>query len=308
MMSKTCQRCLLVLFGWSFLFTTSFAQIAICENVACLSDRGVTLLYDSEEGNFSVETGVKDDGREQLLTTIHVQSKDIDIFTGIPNQDCSSGLFENFLPRKFFRLDPVGMGGMDCGPVMEKGLDAATLAETLTVEGSILGGGQLPDPITLAVNPRNLFSPYDYNTDGRIDHRDLNLLRQGHRWNRKTPEFDVNGDGEWNTSDIDFMVTDLIGTWIGDANWDDLFDSRDFVHVFEKGEYEDDRIRNSNWEDGDWNHDLEFDSNDLVAAFQDGGYGTGFRNVVSVPEPIFGSTFFAVAVILAVSSRTRSSR
>jgi hypothetical protein len=59
---------------------------------------------------------------------------------------------------------------------------------------------------------------------------------------------------------------------IGDVNDDGRFESGDLVQVFQAGEYEDDVVGNSSFEEGDWNGDAEFDSADMVIAFQPGHY------------------------------------
>jgi hypothetical protein len=59
---------------------------------------------------------------------------------------------------------------------------------------------------------------------------------------------------------------------IGDSNGDGVFDSADLVLIFGAGEYEDDIVGNSTWEEGDWNEDGDFDSSDLVFAFQAATY------------------------------------
>ena len=79
-------------------------------------------------------------------------------------------------------------------------------------------------------------------------------------------------------------VHDVLGTWIGDSNFDGEFNSTDFVVVFGAGEYEDELAVNSTWATGDWNGDGEFNSSDFVAAFVDGGYEKGPRPA-AVPEP-----------------------
>ena len=79
-------------------------------------------------------------------------------------------------------------------------------------------------------------------------------------------------------------MTELKGTWIGDANLDGEFNSGDFVDVFGSGKYETGEL--ARWSEGDWNADEQFDSSDVIAAFQDGGYETGSRAAVAaVPEP-----------------------
>ena len=58
----------------------------------------------------------------------------------------------------------------------------------------------------------------------------------------------------------------------GDSTGDGIFNSRDLVQVFQRGEFEDNIDDNSTWEDGDWNGDGDFDTSDLVLAFQTGLY------------------------------------
>ena len=105
------------------------------------------------------------------------------------------------------------------------------------------------------------------------------------------PAFDLNDDGLVNLVDQGIFIHDYKNTWIGDANFDGLFDSTDFVQVFAAAKYEDNNpddpstIMNAVWAEGDWNADREFDSQDFVIAFQDAGYEQGPRVPVAVPEP-----------------------
>ncbi len=73
----------------------------------------------------------------------------------------------------------------------------------------------------------------------------------------------------------------------GDANGDGIFNSSDLVAVFQAGEYEDQILANSTFEEGDWNGDGEFDSGDLVLAFQAGHY-------VSAVTPVMSQRIFAM--------------
>ena len=68
------------------------------------------------------------------------------------------------------------------------------------------------------------------------------------------------------------MIKEVLGTQIGDANLDGVFNSSDIVQIFQISEYDDNVPLNSTWSDGDWNADGEFDSKDLVFAFQSGKY------------------------------------
>ena len=55
---------------------------------------------------------------------------------------------------------------------------------------------------------------------------------------------------------------------VGDSNDDGIFNSADLVKIFQVGEYEDDIVGNSTFDDGDWIGDGEFTTADLVFAFQ----------------------------------------
>ena len=110
----------------------------------------------------------------------------------------------------------------------------------------------------------------DLNGDGEITADDIDFLCAGIR--RGDTYFDLNGDGQLGRADLDFFVQDVLHTTIGDANVDGVFNSTDFVIVFQVGEYEDGIAGNSTWGDGDWTCDGDFTSSDLVAALQAGGY------------------------------------
>ncbi len=81
----------------------------------------------------------------------------------------------------------------------------------------------------------------------------------------------------------------------GDANEDGVFNSKDLLLVFAAGEYEDDQVGNSVWQDGDWNGDGEFNSADLVKAFADGAYSEAAQRAASAVPPVATATdaFFA---------------
>jgi hypothetical protein len=80
---------------------------------------------------------------------------------------------------------------------------------------------------------------------------------------------DLNGDGQADDDDLEYLVKDQLHTHFGDANLDRRFDSSDLVSVFQAGKYENGL---AGWAEGDWNGDGLFDSTDLVLALQDGGY------------------------------------
>lgn len=73
----------------------------------------------------------------------------------------------------------------------------------------------------------------------------------------------------------------------GDANLNGIFNSEDFVIVFQAGEYEDGIAGNSGWAEGDWNCDGDFSSSDMVLAFVNGGYVAEAR-LPSAPQRLRG--------------------
>ena len=83
----------------------------------------------------------------------------------------------------------------------------------------------------------------------------------------------------------------------GDANGDGVFDSSDLVQVFRAGEYEDDVVGNSTFEEGDWDGDQDFTTSDLVLAFRLGMYVAEARVFDALERP--------VAVAAALEGRWR---
>lgn len=146
--------------------------------------------------------------------------------------------------------------------------------------------------------------PGDVNQNGLLDVDDLNEITSRVRDNSPDTWYDLTVDGKVDGDDRDTWVHDLKGTHFGDANLDGVFDSHDFVVVFQAGEYEDDVPLNSTWLTGDWNGNGEFTSGDLVLALIDGGFDQGqpARHAL-VPEP--STTLLAAFAIIGSFSRTR---
>ena len=114
----------------------------------------------------------------------------------------------------------------------------------------------------------------DFDQSGRVDGDDLDLLIHQVAQAAVNLSFDFNRDGHVNTCDVDHLILDALDTVYGDVNFDGLFDERDLVAVFQVGEYEDDRPKNSRYEHGDWNGDRDFTSEDFVFVFRRGTYST----------------------------------
>lgn len=151
----------------------------------------------------------------------------------------------------------------------------------------------------LEVVYRNTSIRGDFNSNGRFDVQDIDLLSQAIRGELQNSIFDLNLDNAVNEVDLGIWVREVKQTWFGDANLDGEFNSRDIVQVFQHGEYEDDVAANSTWGEGDWNADHEFNTRDVVAAFQDGGYEAGRRPapVQPVPEPRTAQCLQLLAIV-----------
>ena len=115
---------------------------------------------------------------------------------------------------------------------------------------------------------------------------------------------DLNGDEIIDRNDRDYLITEIVGTKVGDANLDGQFDSDDLLAVFKVGEYEDDVAGNSGWSDGDWNGDREFDASDLIYAFLDGVNETAQLQVV----PESGVNRPELLLLLIIAAWTRAAR
>jgi hypothetical protein len=159
------------------------------------------------------------------------------------------------------------------------------------------GGGPLgrwndqggPDDPFAAGNIQGYIVEYpvraDFDGDGVVNVRDIDLLIDAIRNASIQPRFDLNRSGSVDTMDLTEMVHGSLHTWFADVNLDGLFSTADLVAVFQAGQYEDAIGGNSTWSTGDWNADGDFTTRDLVVAFQDGGYEKGPRVASPVPEP-----------------------
>ncbi len=148
----------------------------------------------------------------------------------------------------------------------------------------------------------------DFNRNGSLDAADIDALSMELRSASMDLQYDVNDDGKLDSQDRVFWVETLRNTYWGDSNLDAEFDTADFVHVFQIGQYEDDFEGNSGWNEGDWDGDGDFTTADMVVAFQEGGYEIGPRlPPVPVPEPANAGLplVLAIAAVLC-ASRFRS--
>jgi hypothetical protein len=121
----------------------------------------------------------------------------------------------------------------------------------------------------------------DFTGNSDVDTADIDALLDAIRSGSEIRYYDLNGDGLVNAQDVTFWIVDILGSWLGDANLDGEFNSRDLVLVFTFGQYEDARADNATWQTGDWDGDGDFSSSDFVVAFQSGGYEKGPRPAIA---------------------------
>ena len=98
--------------------------------------------------------------------------------------------------------------------------------------------------------------PGDINRDGQLDLADVDLLCAALRTQAVVSDaLDLNRDQRLDPADLQYLIETLLDSTFGDANLDGLFNSRDFVLIFQAGQYEDNLVGNSTWTTGDWNCD-----------------------------------------------------
>ncbi len=179
-------------------------------------------------------------------------------------------------------------------------VEIPTLLGPFPIQIEIVGG-------LLGVAPKGTLG--DLDGDGVLGGSDIDLLYAAIRAGSQDPAFDLNGDQSVDRGDTDFLVSDLLNTYYGDADLDSEFNSADLVAMFQLGQYEDAIALNSTWATGDWDGDLEFSSGDFVKAFQDGGFELGPKPAAQViPEPRSGLIMASFAIYAVLLCRAELSR
>ncbi|MCA9169184.1 MAG: VCBS repeat-containing protein [Planctomycetales bacterium] len=120
---------------------------------------------------------------------------------------------------------------------------------------------------------RNVGDARDWNQDGKVDTGDIDLLSAAIAAQSSDAVFDINGDEQVDTNDLDQMLRIELNSSRADVNLDRVFDSSDLVKLFQIGKY--DTGASAVWSEGDFNGDGHFDSADLVVVFMQ-GIGNGF--------------------------------
>ena len=138
---------------------------------------------------------------------------------------------------------------------------------------------------------------------GRLGFFDVNNLNRFAKSLRLSTEkdvasFDIDNSGTADSGDYRFLIEQIVGVSIGDANLDGQFNSSDFTQVFATAQYEDSVRGNSIWETGDWNGDGEFDSADFILAFESDNYESP---LAVVPEPNGSQVFTTISAAITAA-------
>lgn len=135
----------------------------------------------------------------------------------------------------------------------------------------------------ILVDPNSSFVPTtengDLNTDGNINHVDIDLLRVAIGANDPDPLFNVNGDTMLDENDFNHLITEIIGTVHADGNLDGKVNFDDFILVsnnFDDG--------GTGWPRGNYNLDSKTNFNDFIILTNNFGQ-SGTMDGSTVPEP-----------------------
>lgn len=154
------------------------------------------------------------------------------------------------------------------------------------------------------------FFACDFDGDTRCTLVDLDMLTMEAATGGNGPQFDLNGDGSVDRSDINDPtvgwltqggaanpdVTDGNPFLEGDANLDSVVDGQDFI-VWNGNKFNSTGL----WSLGDFNADGVTDGQDFL--LWNGNKFTSSDGVSAVPEPSAGAFFFSLVLLGAVRSR-----
>ncbi len=259
--------------------------------------------------SISLNDSIVDDSTNSWLLAVQTdRSRELHV---VPKSDhlALEMLFDVNNLEVYFRYDADlrdNLAPLEFGPLEFERHDIETPHRTKLLFGASGGSNRKANGLLDFWSLTKLVIPGDYDDDHLLTVADVDRLMTRVREGPFGKSYDLNDDGTLNSSDVRVWVRDLKGTFLGDANLDDEFNSTDLVAIFAAGEYEDGLAVNSTWATGDWNADAEFDSGDLVFAFAGGGYEFGPRTEASaIPEPTSFATLLAGLIVLATVPNTR---
>ncbi len=102
-------------------------------------------------------------------------------------------------------------------------------------------------------------APGDFSGDGNVDAADINVLFGAIRAGNMSAQFDLDNSGTVDQNDVTFLVENIIGTFMGDANLDGQVDAVDLNQIGIHWR----RLDGADWEDGDFTGDGAVDARDL---------------------------------------------
>ncbi|MCP4376643.1 MAG: hypothetical protein GY794_10780 [bacterium] len=139
----------------------------------------------------------------------------------------------------------------------------------------------------------------DLDGDHDIDVDDINLLAatlRGEATANAGDSFDLNSDGQINSSDMDTLVLEILGTAYGDSNLDGLVNIADYVNLKNHwGEM-------TGWSDGDFSGDGQVSIADYVLLKN--SFGADNTATAYAPEP---ATSVLIALLVPMVLKRRKS-
>ncbi|MHC5112596.1 MAG: lamin tail domain-containing protein, partial [Planctomycetota bacterium] len=101
--------------------------------------------------------------------------------------------------------------------------------------------------------------PGDFNDDGSVDADDINILFGAISEGNMASQYDLNNSGTVDQADVEFLVENIIGTFMGDANLDGKVDAMDLNQVGINWQ----RMDGAGWSNGDFTGDGAVSAQDL---------------------------------------------
>ncbi len=147
------------------------------------------------------------------------------------------------------------------------------------------------------IPPANVING-DFNSDGIVDDKDIDLL-QANLGSNNEDVFDLDFDNDVDQDDLDILITDILGTFYGDANLDQFVGLEDLNTVLSNW-----NLNVTGWGNGDLNGDGFIGIADLNQVL--GNWNLGSPPLASsVPEPASLSIVLGLSGLVCLRQRRR---